>query len=60
MGMPPHSFQLNIRILNAREMLRKGLPPAEVAFTSGFYDQAHLTRVFKRTVGVPPHRFATA
>jgi AraC-like DNA-binding protein len=59
-GMPPHSFQLNIRILNARELLRKGVPPAEVAFTTGFYDQAHLTRVFKRVVGVPPHRFAIA
>jgi AraC-like DNA-binding protein len=59
-GMPPHSFQLNIRVSNARELLRKGVPPAEVAFTTGFYDQAHLTRVFKRAVGVPPHRFATA
>jgi AraC-like DNA-binding protein len=59
-GMPPHSFQLNIRILNARELLRNGVPPAEVAFTTGFYDQAHLTRVFKRVVGVPPHRFAIA
>jgi transcriptional regulator GlxA family with amidase domain len=60
MGMPPHGFQLNLRILNAQEMLRKGLPPAEVAFTAGFYDQAHLTRVFKRMVGVPPRRFAIA
>jgi AraC-like DNA-binding protein len=30
----------------------------EVAHQTGFYDQAHLTRVFKHTVGVPPHRFA--
>jgi AraC-like DNA-binding protein len=27
---------------------------------TGFYDQAHLTRVFKRAVGVPPQRFANA
>lgn len=59
-GMPPHSFQLNLRIFHARELLRKGVPAAEVALASGFYDQAHLTRVFKRVVGVPPHRFAAA
>jgi AraC-like DNA-binding protein len=51
---------LNIRILRARELLRRGLPVAEVALETGFYDQAHLTRVFKRCVGVPPRRFSRA
>jgi AraC-like DNA-binding protein len=60
LGLPPHSFQLNIRVLQARELLRRGRPPAEVALETGFYDQAHLTRVFKRAVGVPPQRFANA
>jgi AraC-like DNA-binding protein len=60
LGLPPHSFQLNIRVLHARELLRRGTPPAEVAVETGFYDQAHLTRVFKRSVGVTPQRFAKA
>jgi AraC-like DNA-binding protein len=29
-----------------------------VATTTGFYDQSHLTRHFKRLVGVPPGRYA--
>lgn len=59
-GMPPHSFQLNLRVLKARELLRRGQPAVEVAYQTGFYDQAHLTRVFKHSVGVPPDRFARA
>ena len=59
-GMPPHAFQLNLRILHARELLRRGMTPVQVAAATGFYDQAHLTRVFKRVVGVPPRRFANA
>jgi AraC-like DNA-binding protein len=30
------------------------MTPADVAITTGFADQAHLTRHFKRVVGVPP------
>lgn len=59
-GLPPHGYQLNLRILRSQELLRRGRPAVEVAFETGFYDQAHLTRVFKRAVGVPPHRFAAA
>ena len=33
---------------------RPGQTPADVAFETGFADQAHLTRHFKRVVGVPP------
>ena len=34
-----------------------GLPPGEVAALTGFYDQAHLTRHFRKLVGVPPGRY---
>ena len=35
-------------------LLADGLAPAVVAAEAGFADQAHLTRHFKRVVGVPP------
>jgi AraC-like DNA-binding protein len=38
--------------------LRAGLPIAIVAAEAGFYDQAHLTRHFKRIVGLTPGRYA--
>jgi AraC-like DNA-binding protein len=57
-GLPPHAFQLDLRIARARSLLAAGEPPAAVAAACGFCDQAHLTRVFKRAVGVTPARYA--
>jgi len=57
-GLPPHAFQLDLRVARARELLAGGEPPAAVAAACGFCDQAHLTRVFRRAVGVPPARYA--
>jgi AraC-like DNA-binding protein len=59
-GLPPHAFQLDLRIARARRLLAAGEPPAAVAAGCGFYDQAHLTRVFKRAVGVTPARYGAA
>jgi AraC-like DNA-binding protein len=59
-GLTPHAFQTNLRIARARELLTAGEPPAGVAAACGFADQPHLTRTFKRAVGVTPARFAAA
>jgi AraC-like DNA-binding protein len=59
-GLTPHAYQLNLRIARARELLARGLAPAAVAAECGFADQPHLTRVFKRAVGVTPGRYAAA
>lgn len=56
-GMTPHAYQTGLRVRQAKSLLRAGLPIASAAITSGFYDQAHLTRHFKRVVGVPPGRY---
>jgi AraC-like DNA-binding protein len=53
-GLPPHAYLNQVRVRRARALLDQGVTPAEVAFTTGFADQAHLTRHFKRVVGVPP------
>ena len=36
------------------------MPPAQAAAEAGFADQAHLTRHFKRIVGVPPGAYQRA
>jgi AraC-like DNA-binding protein len=59
-GVTPHAFQTNLRVDHARTMLAQGLPAAEVAAACGFADQPHLSRVFKRAVGVSPGRYARA
>lgn len=57
MGMPPHAYQTQLRVWRARALLFEGLQAAEVALRTGFYDQAHFTRVFKRYTGVTPGQF---
>jgi AraC-like DNA-binding protein len=53
-GMPPHAYLNQLRVRRARQLLDGGLAPADVAAQTGFADQAHLTRHFKRVIGVPP------
>ncbi|GAA2076878.1 AraC family transcriptional regulator [Pseudolysinimonas kribbensis] len=59
-GIPPHRYLTGRRVDAARHLLLRGTPPAEVAAAVGFYDQAHLTRHFARTLGVTPARFQQA
>jgi len=44
----------------ARRELARAVPIALVAPSSGFYDQAALTRHFKRCYGITPRQFARA
>ena len=57
-GLPPHAYLTGRRIEQARRLLLTGLAPAQVATASGFYDQAHLNRHFRRYLGTTPARFA--
>ncbi|MBP6793379.1 MAG: AraC family transcriptional regulator, partial [Aeromonas sp.] len=41
----------------ARTLLRQGQPLAEVALASGFADQAHFQRQFKRRVAATPGQY---
>ena len=59
-GVTPHAYQTNLRVDEARRRLAAGHPPAAVAADCGFADQPHLSRVFKRSVGVSPGRYARA
>ncbi len=59
-GVSPHAFQTNLRVDHARALLASGLAPGAVAAACGFADQPHLTRVFKRAVGVTPGLYARA
>jgi AraC-like DNA-binding protein len=53
-GMPPFGWLAQHRVSRARGLLERGLPPGEVAAAVGFADQAHLTRWFRRVLGVTP------
>ena len=57
-GMAPHAYQVQLRVLQAKRLLAAGRSTAEAAATCGFCDQAHLTGHFKRHVGVTPGAYA--
>ncbi|MFI6514552.1 helix-turn-helix domain-containing protein [Spirillospora sp. NPDC050679] len=54
MGMPPYAWLAQYRVGRARALLEAGWRPAEAASAVGFADQAHLTRWFRRVLGVTP------
>ncbi len=57
-GLPAHAYLTQVRLKEAKILLALGLPIAQVALLTGFVDQSHLTKHFKRTVGVTPGQYA--
>lgn len=56
-GMPPHAFQTQVRVARAKALLACGWAVAQAAAQTGFADQSHLTRHFKRLTGVTPGQY---
>src|SRR6185312_7984805 len=57
-GIAPHAYVIGRRVDAARTRILGGQPLADVATEVGFFDQAHLTRQFKRFLATTPARFA--
>ncbi len=56
-GTSPYRYVVMRRLDRARRMIQTGAPLAAAASESGFADQAHMTRHFKKTYGIPPGRW---
>jgi AraC-like DNA-binding protein len=59
-GLPPYKYLELVRIQQARRLIRHGYALTHVVHATGFSDQSHLTRYFKRIVGVTPGSYARA
>jgi AraC-like DNA-binding protein len=57
-GMPPHAYLTQLRILHAKELLAAGAKPKDVAPQVGLYDQSQLNRHFRRIVGMTPGQYS--
>jgi AraC-like DNA-binding protein len=56
-GMPPHAYQIQVRILQAKKLLRKQRSIEQVALATGFASQSHFGSHFKRLVCVTPRQY---
>jgi AraC family transcriptional regulator len=57
-GISTHQWLIRRRIEHAQGLLRQTTTPiADIAFQSGFGDQAAFTRTFRRIIGVSPGRW---
>lgn len=59
-GAPPHRYLVQLRLNAARRRLARGEAPAQVAAETGFADQSHMGRWFRRAFGQTPAAYARA
>lgn len=59
-GIPPHAYLRQVRIQRARDMFFSGKSISEIALATGFADQSHLTRWFKRLWGYTPGQYSNS
>lgn len=57
-GLSPHAYHNQLRIAFVRRQLRTGMSLSQVE--SGFFDQSHLVKHFKRAMGITPKQYASA
>jgi AraC-like DNA-binding protein len=57
-GLPPHAYLTQVRVYRAKRLIVAGQSIATAAIETGFVDQSHLHRHFKKIVGVTPGQYA--
>jgi len=55
--LPIHSYILNKKAHKARELLSTNLSIVSIALESGFFDQSHLNKSFKRIFSITPKEY---
>lgn len=55
--MTPHAYAINRRVRLGQRALRNGSPIADAALESGFSDQSHFQRMFKRLLAATPGQY---
>lgn len=56
-GLPPHAYLNQVRVNASRIVLAEGGSLVQAAYSSGFVDQSHFCKVFKRLVGMTPGQY---
>lgn len=56
-GVSASTYQTQLRLAEARRLLAQGHLISETAISTGFYDQSHFGKHFKRHVGTTPAKY---
>ncbi|HBQ99074.1 MULTISPECIES: AraC family transcriptional regulator [unclassified Roseofilum] len=56
-GLPPHTYLNQVRVYQAKRLLAAGWSIINTALETGFTDQSHLHRHFKKIVGLTPGQY---
>lgn len=56
-GLSPYAYYLVCKVKKAQRILTAHKSVASAAFDTGFFDQSHFSKLFKKHVGVPPGKF---
>ncbi|WP_249672202.1 helix-turn-helix transcriptional regulator [Pseudomonas abieticivorans] len=59
-GLAPLQYLMQLRLIEARQRLRKRQPAVDIADELGFYDQSHFINAFRKVMGVTPQVYAAA
>ncbi|MEW6991082.1 helix-turn-helix domain-containing protein [Colwelliaceae bacterium 6441] len=57
-GLPPHAYQIQQRLKQAKSLLKKGYSVVDTSTSLGFHDQSHFHRHFKKVLGITPGKYA--
>lgn len=56
-GLSPATYQQQLRLKKARQLLQSGLQVSQICYELGFTNPSHFSRLFKQTFGVPPKHY---
>ncbi len=56
-GLTPHQFLIQCRVRRAQQLLGEGKSVIEAAYATGFCDQSHFDRCFRRIVRLTPSEY---
>ena len=56
-GLTPHQFQIQCRVRKAQKLLEEEKSISRVTYESGFSDQSHLDRCFRKLLGLTPVQY---
>ena len=56
-GLSANAYIVNKRVHRAKKMIASGMDISQVAIQIGFYDQSHLTNIFKKVFAMTPKAY---